>query len=100
MQWFQQNSPNLFRPLHNIRAQDLTDNLKTFHDLKIVDVSFKLFVFSLIHTSFLLAARDQGEGANEIAVLSTVAAKATNRTASEFSRVYKLGMRRVEIQRL
>jgi len=38
----------------------------------------------------LLAARDQSKGANEIAVFPTVATKAANGTASEFSIVYKL----------
>ena len=65
------------------------------------DVSVKLILtYILISFLTLLAARDQGEGTDEIAVLSTVTAKTTNRTASKFGRVYKLRMGRVEIQRL
>lgn len=86
-------------PLHNTGSRP--EQSETIPRSKNTDdVAVKLILTCLDFFLTLLAARDQREGTNEIAVLSTVAAKTTNRTASKFSRVYKLGMGRVEIQRL
>ena len=48
----------------------------------------------------LLAARDQSERTNKIAVFSTIAAKTAHWTTSELSVVYKLWVRGVEVQGL
>ena len=60
---------------------------------RIVMENFLSLIFSVVLfviIDLLFATRDQSERANEIAVLSTVATIATNRTASKFGRVHKL----------